>query len=268
MPVASVNNINIHYEITGQGEPLLLIMGLGGDSTHWGLQLPVLSQHYQVITFDNRGVGRSDAPSGGYSIDVMAQDAQLLLEYLNIPAAHVLGFSMGGYIAQHLALQCPGKIKSLILSHTAAHSPQRTRYLMAMAAEMVNADISHELRVRAILPWMFSDDFIAHETQFNHLIELALRPLYPQSKQGYLGQVLAIRDHDTKDRIHELTMPILLLTSPDDLIIPSKEVQALQQALPQAQFHMLTHGGHCSYIENAMGYNHAVLDFLATLPLK
>lgn len=265
MPIVNLNGINIGYDITGHGEPLLLIMGLAGDSSHWSLQVPVLSQHYQVITFDNRGAGRSDAPDDNYSITIMAQDAASLLDHLNIPAAHVLGFSMGGYIAQQLALNYPTKVKSLILSHSAARSPERTLYLIATLAKMAAEGVSREIRIRATIPWMFSSAFLANEEQLNNLTNLALNPVYPQSKQGYIGQVKAIRQHDIRNAIHQLKMPILLLTSREDLLIPWQTVQALQTQLPQAQLHILEQGGHCSYIENATHYNQAVLQFLRQL---
>jgi pimeloyl-ACP methyl ester carboxylesterase len=265
MPSINLNGINITYDVVGTGKPLLLIMGLGGDSSHWSLQIPVLAQYYQVITLDNRGAGRSDAPVDGYSIAVMAEDAALLLEHLQITNVHVLGFSMGGYIAQHLALNHPTKIKSLLLSHTAAKSPERTLYLMATLAKMAAEGISRELRIRVTIPWMFSAEFLANEAQLNNLTQLALNPLYPQSKQGYIGQVDAIRQHDTRALIHQLKMPILLLTSREDLLIPWQTMQTLQQQLPHAKLHILERGGHCSYIENAADYNQTILQFLQHL---
>ncbi len=265
MPIAHLNGVNIAYDIIGQGQPLLLLMGLGGDSSHWSLQVPALSQQYQVITMDNRGAGRSDAPADGYSTEMMAQDAALLLAYLNINTVHVLGFSLGGYIAQHLALQHPAKVKSLLLSHTAAKSPERTTHLMATLAKMFSEGVSRELRLRATIPWMFSADFLTNEEQLNNLTALALNPLYPQSQQGYTGQVDAIRQHNTEQSLHRLTMPTLLLTSREDLLIPCTLVQAMQPSLPQAKLHILERGGHCSYIENAHQYNQAILHFLRDL---
>lgn len=262
MPIAHLNNINIYYETHGTGEPLLLIMGLGGDSSHWSLQVPLLAQHYQVITFDNRGAGRSDAPLDNYTTEIMAQDAALLLAHLNIATAHVLGFSMGGYIAQQLALQHPTKIKSLILSHCGARSSERSRYLMATMARMTTEGVAREIRLRSFIPWMFSAGFLADEHALNNLTNLALNPLYPQSKQGYIGQITAVRQHDTHDAIQQLRMPILLMTSREDLLIPYQQVQAMTQYLPHAQVALLERGGHCSYIENAADYNRLVLKFL------
>ena len=114
MPTVRVGDINMYYEIHGKGEPLLLIMGLGSDLTSWIFQIPEFSKKYRVIAFDNRGVGRSDAPDVPYSTAMMADDTTGLLDALGIERAHILGLSMGGFIAQELALKYPQRVKSLI----------------------------------------------------------------------------------------------------------------------------------------------------------
>src|SRR3990172_9311716 len=115
MPTAPVRDLMMYYEEAGSGEPLVLIMGLGGDLQGWAFQAPVLAQHFRVITFDNRGAGRTSAPDRPSSIAAMADDTAGLMDYLGIQKAHVLGFSMGGYIAQELALSRPDRVDQLIL---------------------------------------------------------------------------------------------------------------------------------------------------------
>lgn len=116
--ILPVNGINLYYESHGKGEPLLLIEGLGYSSWMWYRQIPEFAKKYRVIAFDNRGVGLTDKPDSEYTIELMADDAASLLLSLGIESAHVLGVSMGGYIAQSLATRHPDKVKSLILACT------------------------------------------------------------------------------------------------------------------------------------------------------
>src|SRR3984893_15429236 len=119
MPFAEKEGTKIYWDERGAGQPLLLIMGLGSTSDLWYRLLPMLSAHYRTILFDNRGVGRSDAPPGPYSIATMAGDALSVLDAAGAGRAHVFGFSMGGFIAQVLALRNPSRVMSLTLAGTA-----------------------------------------------------------------------------------------------------------------------------------------------------
>ena len=121
---AKVNGIDIYYEIHGSGEPLLLIEGLGYSAWMWYKQIPTLSEQYKVIVFDNRGAGNTDKPDSEYSIEIMADDAAGLLRTLGIESAHMLGVSLGGFIAQELALRHPDMSKSLTLVSTNSGSPR------------------------------------------------------------------------------------------------------------------------------------------------
>src|SRR5215207_2715438 len=111
MPSADSNGVQIAYDLTGSGEPLLLIMGYGLPGSAWALSLPHFTQKFQVITFDNRGTGRSDAPEEGYEVPVFARDALAVMDAAGWQSAHVFGVSMGGMIAQQLALDAPGRVR-------------------------------------------------------------------------------------------------------------------------------------------------------------
>jgi pimeloyl-ACP methyl ester carboxylesterase len=118
MPVAKIGNHSLYYEIIGQGHPLVMIRGVGSNADHWYEQVPALSQKFQLLVFDNRGIARSSDPGGPFSIRDMAADTIALMAALGIKKSHVLGYSMGGMIAQEMALNDPQKIAGLILVAT------------------------------------------------------------------------------------------------------------------------------------------------------
>lgn len=118
MPKAKIGEIQINYEEYGQGPPLIMVLGLGQDLTTWGLQIPELSNHFRLILLDNRDSGKSSRCSETYTTETMAMDILGLMDYLGIDKTHLLGTSMGGMIAQHVAIMAPERVSSLILSST------------------------------------------------------------------------------------------------------------------------------------------------------
>src|SRR5690349_18217962 len=124
MPKTTSNGIELYYEIYGEGKPLVLISGLGYSLWQWHRVVPLLAEHFQVITFDNRGVGQSEKPAGPYSAQILAADTVGLLDALQIERAIILGHSMGGFIAQALALDFPGRVEKLILCSTNFGGPR------------------------------------------------------------------------------------------------------------------------------------------------
>jgi len=145
MPTVKVNDVNLYYEVSGQGAPLILIMGLRRNVSWWYQQIPDLSQHFRVIAFDNRGAGRSDKPVMEYSISLFADDTAGLMNALGIKTAHILGISMGGYIAQELAIRHPEMVRSLILGCT---SPGGNRAVIMSEERMKNLQPTKDLRTR------------------------------------------------------------------------------------------------------------------------
>lgn len=124
MPKAKINDINIYYDVHGDGFPLVMVMGFLGNADCWDPRMmPVLSDKFKVITFDNRGAGRTDVSDKEFSIKLLAEDTVGLMDVLNVPKAHVLGTSMGGMIAQELALNYPGRVEKLILTATFCGGP-------------------------------------------------------------------------------------------------------------------------------------------------
>jgi pimeloyl-ACP methyl ester carboxylesterase len=262
MPKVKINDCNIFYETHGQGDPLVLIMGLRRNLEWWYRQLPVLAEYFQVIVFDNRGAGRSDKPAMEYSIRLFADDTAGLMDALGLKRAGILGYSMGGYIAQELALNCPDKIEKMILASTGGGgdravlmSPDRLEKFQA------NAGLKPEEILRKDMDIYFSDEFVEQNPEkVDEFIKISLRHYQPAD--AFFRQFDACLRHDTVDRLNRLVVPTLIMTGDDDPLVPPGNSHVLQELIPAAELHVFTGGRHCVVIEKADQFNKKVIDFL------
>jgi pimeloyl-ACP methyl ester carboxylesterase len=255
----------MYYEIHGSGEPVVLIHGLSMDSSTWFNQVPTLSQNYQVIVFDNRGVGQTDAPDEDYSTEMMADDTVALLKFLNVDSAHILGFSMGGMVAQIIALKYPELVKSLLLNATAAQFPAKAKHLVQTWLRMLNENVSLETRVREGFLWVYTDDFFEDDETVMASVNLAIDHPYPLSNHGFAGQVSALMKHNTRSQISQILVPTLVLIGKDDVLIPIEFSEELAVRIPKAELVILERGGHNCWIEFPELFNQAVMQFLERL---
>jgi len=261
MASINVNDCNLYYEIDGQGDPLVLIMGLRRNAEWWYRQIPELSQHFQVIAFDNRGAGRSDKPVMEYSIRLFADDTAGLMAALDIESAHILGISMGGYIAQELALNYPAKVEKMVLGCTGCGgekavlmSPERMQKFNA------NAGLQPEEILRRNMDIYFSDEFVAHNRKkIEEFVNISLRHCQPVD--AFMRQFDACQRHDTAGRLGRLSIPTLIMTGDDDPLVPPENSYILQELIPGAELSVFPGGRHCFFIEHAEQFNKKVLDF-------
>jgi 3-oxoadipate enol-lactonase len=263
---ADANGARLYYGVYGEGEPLLLIMGLGANHLSWTAQIPIYSREFQVIVFDNRGTGQSDFPAGvDYTIPLLADDAAALLEFLGIDAAHVYGVSMGGMIAQELALRHPEKVRSLILGatspggpHAIAPDPQALQGLLDQGAAVDRAVNP------ALLEILFSPSYLAE--QGSELLEKFQRLAdYPAtSPEAYAAQLRAAARHDTYDRLPDIAAPTLVLHGTDDPLLPVGNAHILAERIPGAKLVLFEGARHAYILEKQSEADAAVLDFLHT----
>lgn len=256
----------IAYRVDGdRGSYVLLVMGFAMPGRAWQFQVPALSERHRVITFDNRGAGASDVPRGPYSMQGFAADAVALLDHLGVDAAHVVGVSMGGMIAQELALQSPKRVRSLTLIATHAGGFRallpRPRGLGYFVAAQLG---SREKRGHALAQLLFPPDFLAtcdrswlHRTLTQDLGT-------PPSAAARRAQFAAIFGHRTAARLHRLAnLPVLLVRPHHDLLIRPTQTDRLHRALPHARVLHLP-GGHGVIRQLPDVLNAAMLDHFAT----
>jgi pimeloyl-ACP methyl ester carboxylesterase len=261
MPMQKINGIQIYYEIHGKGEPLILIMGLRRNVEWWYRQVPDLSKYFKVLIFDNRGSGRTEKPVMDYSIRLFADDTAGLMEAHDIKKAHILGVSMGGYIAQELTINYPERVRSLILGCTSAGgkravlmSPERLKKFTA------NEGLSPEQILQKDMDIYFSDKFVQENPErIKEFIEISLR--YYQPPDAFMRQFNACLRHDTVNRLNQITVPTLIASGDDDPLIPPENSRILKEIIPHSELILFPGRRHCFFLEGAERFNRMAINF-------
>ncbi len=268
MPMVKIGDINMYYEIQGKGDPLILLHALGLDGTTcFFRQIPGLAKEYRVIAIDNRGSGRSDKPSIPYSMDMMAKDAAELLGALDIRKAHIYGISMGGMIAQHMALCYPQLTATLVLAGTNCGGSQSAMGDPAVLAALFDMQGTPEERSRRLVQCWFSQGFPTIEPdvveQFlTHGVEC-----FPPA-HAFMRQSEAILMHDTYERLPEIGVPALVIGGGGDGLMPVDNSRTLASRIPGAELVTLQGKGHLISVEAPEAVNRVILDFLKRHPMK
>lgn len=284
-----VNGIDLYYEIHGSGEPLLLIEGLGYSAWMWYKQIPVFSKRYQVILFDNRGAGNTDKPDSEYSIEIMADDASGLLRTLGIGPVHVLGISLGGFIAQELALRHPDLVKSLSLVSTnsgpgkrAMRNSQHVNGIFKLWGILPG---TFEMGGKASVPLGFEYG-ITKEDRIRYGLSIAFTPEYhrqhpeeierivgwrlenPQPGYAWTRQLMAGMSFDSSGRAENIHAPALVLNGTEDKIVTPESARELAGSIPDSRYIEIEGSGHLLFIERSDEFNDTVMGFLNEVDTK
>jgi 3-oxoadipate enol-lactonase len=234
----------LHWESTGAGDPVLLIMGLGLSGGAWWRTVPVLSRSLRVITFDNRGVGRSQARLHSYTTEAMADDAVSVLDAAGVEQAHLYGFSLGGMVAQQLALRHPGRVRSLVLGATHPGGPRAHR----PSAEVIDffrrrASMSATDAARASVPFNYGPRCRReHEDRIAEDIRRRLAHPFPEG--AYRAQIVAATLHNTYRRLKRIKAPTLIVHGREDRMVPVANAEILAERIPGSRLRILEESGH------------------------
>jgi 3-oxoadipate enol-lactonase len=250
MPKIAVGDTELHYERAGSGEPLLLIQGMSGTHLSWGEPFrDLLEEGFDVVAFDNRGIGLSERFDGSFTIAELAADTAELLDRLEIESAHVVGISMGGMIAQELALANPQRLRSLTLGCTYCGGegswlmPRENVEKLAGAMSSGNRDEA----IRAGYEINLSPAFRADEDAYAAFHEMATK--VPAAKRVIELQAQAIFGHDTSGRLGEISTPTLIVHGTEDGVLPFPNGEQIAALMPQARFEVLEGVGHMFWWE-------------------
>jgi 3-oxoadipate enol-lactonase len=259
MPHADSSGTRIYWTACGEGEPLLLIMGLGYAHDMWHRTIPRMSAHYRVIAFDNRGVGQSEAPPGPYPIPMMAADAAAVLDAAGVESAHVFGVSMGGMIAQEFALQYPHRVRKLVLGCTACGGPKAERpEPEAVAVLMKRGSMAMEEAMESAIPFIYDPRTPRERIDEDFAIR---RRCYP-SGEVYNAQLQGIIGWQSYARLAQISGPVLVIHGESDRLVPPGNGRLIADTIPGAQWSLLPEASHIFMTDQPERSNAEVLGFL------
>jgi pimeloyl-ACP methyl ester carboxylesterase len=242
-------------------------MGLGGDRHGWALQRTALARRHRLVLLDNRDAGESDEATGGYGLADMATDAIGVMDALGCERFHVLGVSMGGAVAQHLALAVPSRVSSLLLASTWGRTDPMLGAILGGWRRLV-AMLSPEEFLAVQAPWAFTHRFFREPSPEVVALQgrLRERPSY-RSPAAFARQVDACLAHDLLGVLPLLTTPALVLVGEDDILTPPRHGRAVAAALARADVALVPAGGHACFLETPKPFAERVLHFLARHPI-
>ncbi len=268
MPTMKVKDIDMYYEIHGDGFPLVMIIGLGSNLVWWDERLlEAVSGKYKTIIFDNRGSGRTDKPEMNYSIKLFAEDTIELMDQLGIECAHVLGISMGGMIAQELVLNYPERVEKLVLCATNCGLSLKLRALASIARGM--AKLLYRRRMETpekalefVFSGIFTPEFIKENPEYIQKRREKLLP-HVSTFEDYFRQIKAILKFNTSKRLKNIEKETLILHGKKDSLVAYKQGLKLAENIPYARLYSYEESGHAIFTHEPSRVITDIMDFLA-----
>ena len=266
MPTIATNGINLYYELHGRGPLLLLIPGLGYDGWMYSRIIPGLAEQFQVVSIDNRGSGQSDKPPGPYTAQMLAADVIDLLDEFGAAKAHIVGHSMGGFIAQALAIDYPERVDRLVLSATNFGGPHHIPITPPAMAVLTDVSSDPIERLRRGIAISTAPGFAENNAEF---VEswVQYRVAHPIDPAGYQAQLaiglgLLSEAASFEHKLGRVTAPTLLLFGEHDVVVPPGNAELLATKLPNARVEILPNAGHVFPFETPEAANRAITRFL------
>jgi aminoacrylate hydrolase len=260
MPTAAVAGGEIHYDDVGRGEAVVFASGLNGVGRYWAPQVALFSQHFRVITYDQRGTGGSDRIQREFSVDQMARELVGLMDVLNIERAHVVGMSTGGAIGQTMAIEHPQRLMKLALCSTWTHCDAWFRRLFHARRDLY-LQAGPELHAQFHPLFLYSPDYVnAHDAEIEE--ERKRAPTKSSPVEVSVARIDALLRFDRRAGLPGIRAETLVMGSDSDFITPSYFSEALAQAIPRAKLVMIKGGGHSFTVTRAEQFNRELMAFL------
>lgn len=263
MPTVKLGDVNVFYEIEGQGPPLLLIAGLGADSRAWATVKPHLTAHFTCVTFDNRGVGRSEVPPGPYTIDQMGDDAAALIRALDLAPVAVVGWSLGGSVLQALLIRHQELVsRAVLLSAFPSYTELQHAWLDCLLT-LRQSDLPPVAQALFGMPWGFTPKMLVDHETLVAGAKLAQTLAPPATFEGFSAQAHGLRRYDSRPQLPTVKTPTLVLVGAEDTLTPVSQSVEMAELMPNARLQVLPRGGHGMAVEFPAETTAAIRAFLS-----
>lgn len=258
-----VNGVALHYEIGGEGPPLVLISGLGQNALAWAGVVGAFRRHYRTLVFDNRGTGRSAVPPGPYTIDRMADDAAALIGRLGLTGAAVVGWSLGGSVLQSLLIRHGAKMRAAVLLNAFPNYTDIQHYWLDALLALRRSDAGPEAKIALSMPWALSPLILSDHDRTRDLVATMLANPWPTTNEGYEAQAAGLRVYDSRPGLPDVRTPTLVLSGAEDVLTPIAQSHEIASLIPGATLQVLGKGGHSMVIDYPQEVTRAILAWLA-----
>jgi len=234
MPKIKINNCDFYYELHGHGQPIVLISGYSCDHTFWMPILEKLSQEFQVLLFDNRGIGQTQDDGVELSADLLANDVVSLIDILNLPKPHIIGQSMGGTIAQRVATNYPDRISKLVIITSTAKWRQAALLGLKSILTLRKNNLDFDIIANALLPWLFGEDFLQDKNKVQMFKKLILEDPHPQSLENQIRQFQILEKFNGLNQLNKIKAPTLIIHGNEDILVLETESILLAEKISNA----------------------------------
>lgn len=266
MPSLALDQLTTAYDSFGQGlHTIVMVQGLGLDRHTWGAFAALLGQRHRVVTFDARGAGQARDAGEPFSTQDMARDVVALCRALDLKRPVLLGFSLGGCVAQHVAALAPDLLSGMVLLSSVARPSARTAQLLALWRDMVHSGADLALLLRNQLLWASEDQFFAQDGALQATIDAVMSLPQTHSASGFIRQANACIAHDARLACSAIRTPTCVLVGAQERVFSVSEVQALATLIPAASYQCLDFGGHNAWLEYPVEVSTVVDTFVTRL---
>jgi 3-oxoadipate enol-lactonase len=245
MPMIHVNRADFYYEVWGKGHPLILIAGYTCDHLFWVPILEQLSQKFQVVVFDNRGIGQTKDQGGPLSVELMADDVMALSQALGLKRPHILGQSMGGTIAQQIGYRYSDQIGKLMIMNSTAKWRLAVLFALEALLKMRKAGVDFEIVFQMFLAWIFGESFLQDQNSVQAFKQFFLENLHPQSIENQERQFAVLKQFDGRKQLAAIKAPTLVIRSKQDLTVLADEAEWMAAEIPHAKLTVCDCGHGC-----------------------